>query len=63
MKFDINRVATKLSALSSGKIDKYDYLKGKDILPMEQHKLIHDAKFFISNLVRHLKSKLKLFKD
>ena len=62
-KFDINRVATKLSALSWGKIDKYEYLKGKDISPMKQHKLTHDAKFCIPNLVGHLKSKLKLFKD
>ena len=26
---DINREATKISALSSGKIDKYEYLTGK----------------------------------
>ena len=26
---DLNREATKISALSSGKIDKYEYLTGK----------------------------------
>ena len=28
----INREAAKVSALSSGKIDKYEYLTGKEIL-------------------------------
>ena len=34
--FDINREATKISALSSGKIHKYEYLTGKKILPSNQ---------------------------
>ena len=29
---DTNREATKMSALSSGKIDKYEYLTGEEIL-------------------------------
>ena len=29
IKYDINREAAKISALSSGKIDKYEYLKVK----------------------------------
>ena len=32
---DINRGATKISALSSGKVDKYDYLTSKEILPSD----------------------------
>ena len=28
LKYDVNREATKISALSSGKIDKYEYLTG-----------------------------------
>ena len=31
--YNINREATKISALSSGKIHKYEYLIGEDILP------------------------------
>ena len=31
IQYDINREAAKLSALSSGKIDKYDYLTGENI--------------------------------
>ena len=30
---DINREATKILALSSGKIHKYEYLTSEDILP------------------------------
>ena len=33
LQYDINREAAKISALSSGKIDKYEYLKGAEILP------------------------------
>ena len=31
--YDINREAPKILALSSGKIDKYEYLTGEEILP------------------------------
>ena len=34
----INREAVKTSALSSGKIHKYEYLIGGDILPSNQQK-------------------------
>ena len=33
LQYDINREATKISALSSGKIDIYEYLTGQEILP------------------------------
>ena len=29
LQYDINREAAKISAISSGKIDKYEYLTGK----------------------------------
>ena len=35
-KYDINRESAKISALSSGKIDKYEYLTGEEILPSNQ---------------------------
>ena len=31
--YDINREASKISVLSSGKTDKYEFLTGKEILP------------------------------
>ena len=33
LQYDINREVAKISALSSGKIDKYEYLTGEEILP------------------------------
>ena len=33
LRYEINRKAAKLSALSSGKIDRYEYLAGEEILP------------------------------
>ena len=33
--YGINREAGKVSALSSGKIHKYEYLTGEDILPSD----------------------------
>ena len=32
----MNKEAAKISALSSGKIDKYEYLKGEEIFPSSQ---------------------------
>ena len=32
IKYDLNREAAKISALSSGKIDKYEYLAGEEII-------------------------------
>ena len=40
LQYDINREAGKLSALSSGKIDKYEYLTGEEILPSNQIQII-----------------------
>ena len=34
--YKINKEAAKISALSSGEIDKYEYLTGEEILPSNQ---------------------------
>ena len=44
LKYNINREAAKISALSSGKIDKYEYLSSEYILPSNQQ-VIEQAKF------------------
>ena len=36
LQHDINREAAKISALSSDKIDKYEYLNSEEILPSNQ---------------------------
>ena len=36
LQYHVNREAAKISALSSGKIDKYEYLTVEEILPSNQ---------------------------
>ena len=36
LQYDINREAAKISALSSGKIDKYEYITVEEILPSNE---------------------------
>ena len=36
IQYDINRETTKISALSSGKSNKHECLKGEEILPSNQ---------------------------
>ena len=36
LQYDINREAAKISSWSSGKIGKYEYLIGEEILPSNQ---------------------------
>ena len=48
LQYDISREAAKILALSSGKIYKYNYLTGEDILPSSQQQLIEQAKFTYS---------------
>ena len=45
LQHEINEEAVKISALSSGKIDKYEYLTGEEILPSDQRRVIEQAKF------------------
>ena len=45
LQYDINKEAEKLSALSSGKIDNYEYLSGEEILPSNQKQITEQAKF------------------
>ena len=45
LQYNINREAAKISASSSGKIDKYQYLTGEEILPSNQEQIIEQAKF------------------
>ena len=45
MQYNIKREAAKISALSSGKIDKYEQLTVKEILPSDHSRIIEQAKF------------------
>ena len=46
----INRQAAKISALSSNKIGKYEYLTGEEILPSNEKQIIQQARFTYSPL-------------
>ena len=50
LQYDFNREAAKISSLSSGKIDKYEYLTGEEILLSKQQQVIEQAKFTYSPL-------------
>ena len=50
IQYDIDREAAKISALSSGKTDKYEYLTSEEILPSTQQQIIEQAKFTYSLL-------------
>ena len=59
LQYDINREAAKISALSSGKIDKYEYLTGEEILPSVQSRIIKQAKFEYSPLGKAFEKLIK----
>ena len=50
MQYDLNREAKKISALSSDKINRYEYLTGKEVLPSMQIRIIEQVKFVYSPL-------------
>ena len=59
LQYDINREAAEISALSLGKIDKYEYLTGKDILPPNQQQIIEQAKFTYCPLGKPFEEQIK----
>ena len=63
LQYDINREAAKISTLSSGKIDKYEYLTGEEILPSNQQQIIQQAKFTYSPLGKALEKQTKIIED
>ena len=61
-KYDINREAAKMSALSSGKIDEYEYLIGEEILLSDQSRIIEQTKFTYSPLGKTFGKQIKAIK-
>ena len=59
LQYDINREAAKISALSLGKLDKYEYLTGEEILPPNQQQRIQQAKFNYSFLGKAIEKQRK----
>ena len=63
LQYDINREAAKISALSSNKIGKYEYLTGEEILPTYQKQIIEQAKFTYSPLEKVFEKQIKTIED
>ena len=63
LQYDINRETSKISALSSGNIQNYEYLTGEDILPSNQQQITEQAKFFYSPLGKTFEKQIKTIED
>ena len=63
LQYDINREAAKISALLSGKIDKYEFLTGEEILPFDQSRIIEQAKFTYSPLGKAFEEQTKTIEE
>ena len=53
----------KISALSSGKINKYEYLTGEEILPSSQKQIAEQAKFTYSPLGKAFEKETETIED
>ena len=58
--YNSNREAAKISALSSAKLHKYEYLTGEDILPSNEQQIIQQAKFTYSPLGKVFEKQIKI---
>ena len=63
LQYDVNREATKISVLSSGKFNKYEYLTGEEILPSNKQQIIEQAKFAYSSLGKAFEKQTKTIED
>ena len=63
LQYNINREAAKISALSSGKLHKYEYLTGDDILPSNQQQIIEQTKYTYSPLGKAFNKEIKTTED
>ena len=62
LQYDINREAAKISDLSSGKIDKYEYLTDEEMLPSSHQQVIEQVKFTSSPLGKAFEKQIKRLK-
>ena len=63
LQYDINRETAKISALSSGEFDKYEYLTGEEILPSNEQQIIEQAKFTYSPFGKAFEKQVKTIED
>ena len=63
LQYNINREAAEISAKSSGKFHKYEYLTGEDILPSNQQQIIKQGRFTYSPLGKAFEKQIKAIED
>ena len=63
LQYNINKEAVKILALSSGKINKYEYLTDEQILPSNQKQLIEQGKFTYSPLGKAFEKQINTIED
>ena len=63
LQYDVNREAAIISALSWGKIGKYEYLADKEILPSNKQQIIEQPRFNYSLLEKAVKKQIKPIED
>ena len=63
LQYHIDREAANISALSSDKIDKHEYLTGEEILPSNQQQIIEQARFTYSPLGKTFQKQTKTIED
>ena len=63
LQYDIKREAAKISALSSGKICKYECLTGEKMLPPDQSRIREQAKFTYSPLGKGFGKQIRTIED
>ena len=63
MQYDIRREAAKISALSSKKYDKYEYLTGEGIFLSNQRQIKEQAKFTYSSLAKIFEKQRKAIEE
>ena len=62
LQYDINREAAKI-ALLYGKIDKYEFLTGEELVPSDQSRIIEQAKFIYYPLGKSFEKQIKTIVD
>ena len=60
---DSESESAKISALSSGQIDKYKFLTGEEILPSDQSRIIEQARFTYSPLGKTFEKQITTIED
>ena len=63
LRYDINRGAAEISAKSSGKFHKDEYLTCEDILPSNQQQIIEQTRFTYSPLGKAFEKQIKTIED